>query len=476
MPANRRFVVMLTLALFASRCAISVGQAAQEPRGSDPQQVVTAPGYRGSTDGLRRMLDDAISAVNDGNGEKLAALVKEMEIPNYEEWFTKTFGPEKGESWAGPYGDELDENEQAMQELLKRIGIAKGEVMTRKVNDAPESGRGLEWGMLQALKQPTDVFFAAWKETQGPQKSGLHPIGYFFYISGGFRWDSTISFMSLTTSPQDAGAPALNDSLNQLARQPSSTPAPIDGPLAAKLNGFAMDTAGGVSRTRATRVLIIHSESCLLEPEFCTFADSALRTAIGQMVPQAQFIDQKDVIDLLMKHGLLAIDINNVDAVEVVAQEANAQVIVAESLRPSGKNYRLGSNLIDVVHSTKVDDFEVQVPKRNDNSNSLDRDPVTGANIFVMLPGTGQALFCVSNCELPAYTPEEKARRIQGLVNLLLTVREDGAPIDIYVLHGVDPAVDRRTVEVVQHWRFRAPTGPDGKPVRARISVQINPR
>ena len=39
-----------------------------------------------------------------GDKEQLQSLIRELEIPNYEGWFTKNFGQEKGESWAEPYG------------------------------------------------------------------------------------------------------------------------------------------------------------------------------------------------------------------------------------------------------------------------------------------------------------------------------------------------------------------------------------
>ena len=39
-------------------------------------------------------------------------MIRDMEIPNYENWFTTTFGQEKGESWAEPYGELLQKNQR----------------------------------------------------------------------------------------------------------------------------------------------------------------------------------------------------------------------------------------------------------------------------------------------------------------------------------------------------------------------------
>jgi len=45
-----------------------------------------------------------------GDLEQLRSMIREMEIPDYESWFTKNFGQEKGESWAEPYGRWLTRN------------------------------------------------------------------------------------------------------------------------------------------------------------------------------------------------------------------------------------------------------------------------------------------------------------------------------------------------------------------------------
>ena len=65
-----------------------------------------------------------------GDNQKLAALVKEMEIPNYEDWFTKTYGAGKGKASAGPYGAELGNSEEAMQELFAQFARQDGEIST----------------------------------------------------------------------------------------------------------------------------------------------------------------------------------------------------------------------------------------------------------------------------------------------------------------------------------------------------------
>ena len=60
-----------------------------------------------TADGLHLLLNDLlVTAKNDDQG-KLSAKIEEMEIPNYENWFTNTFGQEKGQTLAKEYGKAL---------------------------------------------------------------------------------------------------------------------------------------------------------------------------------------------------------------------------------------------------------------------------------------------------------------------------------------------------------------------------------
>jgi TonB family protein len=189
----RAIKIVLPLAMIASLLALPV--LAQEKSESASAPAAPVPAYPNSAEGLRQFLQDCLAAAKSGDKDNLAALVKDMEIPNYEAWFTSTFGQEKGETWAGPYGAELDTNEIAMQEFLKQLSDKYGGIFTRKVNDTPHPNKDMEWGMLDALKRPTDIFFAEWRAADAAENSKGEGIGYFVFIDGKFRWDSTISFV-----------------------------------------------------------------------------------------------------------------------------------------------------------------------------------------------------------------------------------------------------------------------------------------
>jgi TonB family protein len=154
--------------------------------------VAPPSAYPDSTDGLRLLLQDALTVAKNGDNEKLASIVKGMEVPDCKAWLYRTYAPDSAESWLSLCDAK---NDESMQDLLVNLGSKSGNIITRSVNTSPEPGRGMEWGMLQALKQPVDIYFAA-LETPGDPRP--EPIGYFMFIDGGFRWDSTISFVHIT--------------------------------------------------------------------------------------------------------------------------------------------------------------------------------------------------------------------------------------------------------------------------------------
>lgn len=82
-----------------------------------------------------------------------------------------------------------------MQERFSQHATTDEEIFTRKVNDNPEPGKGLEWYWLQDIRVPIDIYFASWKKSVEPQDARGEPIGYFVFVDGSFRWDNRFIFI-----------------------------------------------------------------------------------------------------------------------------------------------------------------------------------------------------------------------------------------------------------------------------------------
>jgi TonB family protein len=72
----------------------------------------------------------------------------------------------------------------------------------------------------------------------------------------------------------------------------------------------------------------------------------------------------------------------------------------------------------------------------------------------------------------PEYTDEARKAKIQGKVELWVTVGADGRPHQIEVSRGLGAGLDEKAVDAVKQWRFR-PATHNGSPVDAIIVVEV---
>jgi TonB family protein len=186
-----RPLLLLPLLIFAPVSEVHaiprLGKAGPRPAVRRLLQAPAATTYPNTEDGLRQLLQDVCAAAKSGDEKKVAEFVKDMEIPNYEIWFTTTFGQDRGESWAEPYGAKMAKNNLAIVEVFGRMAQENGEFIVHKLNEKE---------MYGAQTPPIDIYFADWKAASVPIDSKGEPIGRFVFIDGNFRWDSTSWFPS----------------------------------------------------------------------------------------------------------------------------------------------------------------------------------------------------------------------------------------------------------------------------------------
>jgi TonB family protein len=114
-----------------------------------------------------------------GDKEQLQFVIRELEIPNYEIWFTKNFGQEKGESWAEPYGRWLAKDEKEFQQFFEKLAHLEGEFITQSLDSAKT------WGSLNG---PLDAYRAKWHRPDAPKGEDIVDVGDFYFVEGKFRW------------------------------------------------------------------------------------------------------------------------------------------------------------------------------------------------------------------------------------------------------------------------------------------------
>jgi len=175
---------LLLKCIFALVVGGLAGSRPVEPQGQTP---MPSPTYPNTEEGLRQLLQEVRATAKSGDKEKVARFVTDMQIPNYEVWFTTNFGQERGESWAEPYGAKLEKSNRAIEEVFGRMAKEDGEFIVHKLDEKK---------MYGPQTPPIDIYFADWKPQSLPPNSKGEPIGHFVFIAGKFRWDSTSWFPS----------------------------------------------------------------------------------------------------------------------------------------------------------------------------------------------------------------------------------------------------------------------------------------
>jgi len=202
-------------------------------KATERKTAAPATKYPDSADGLKLFLRDALAAAKPAGNWRLAAFVEDMEIPDYAEWFPKTFGKGMGDPWSESYGNALDFLGVQLQGLFIRLAQQNLQIVTRKINGAPQSDA--ERRALQLFQQPVDVFFAGSKPRPGAggQPESAHgalitPLGYFWFVDGKFRWDPSNPIGRFSIAMPDVGggsSPGDNSSASASASGPTSPPA-----------------------------------------------------------------------------------------------------------------------------------------------------------------------------------------------------------------------------------------------------------
>ena len=73
----------------------------------------------------------------------------------------------------------------------------------------------------------------------------------------------------------------------------------------------------------------------------------------------------------------------------------------------------------------------------------------------------------------PEYTAEARAARIEGTVELLAVIGDDGATYTIQVIKALGYGLDEKATECVARWRFK-PGLYQGKPVPVAATLVVN--
>jgi TonB family protein len=261
---------------------------------------------------------------------------------------------------------------------------------------------------------------------------------------------------------------------------------PVSTQARPEIQHVAAQTANKVAKTQPRSALLTPLTGCFEARDLCAEFDSALRAALEKDLPGLQFIEREKALPHLTDHGFLSIDAY-AGALDLVASEAGADVVIGEEFRRKRSSCELHATITDTKHLYELGGTDsgiscAAVP--TESRLSLLTDTETGVSLIIPVPRPADAPAGPSSirypscmpggCPEPHYTGFARQQRLEGTVGMLITVNEQGTVDDARVLGAVDEGLARASVETVRGWHLRAAIGPEGKPFRARVPVEVD--
>lgn len=161
--------------------------ASQETVSKTAQSMV-AESYPNTADGLHSLLANLRNVTKGDDEGKVWSKIAEMEIPDYENWFSHSYGQEKGRALADAYGKSLKLSEQHFEMLWVELAKQEGEITISKLDAL---NRRFDLAKKEdVLANSTDEFKADWKKTDTSAGPARQAIGYFCFVDGKFRLKS----------------------------------------------------------------------------------------------------------------------------------------------------------------------------------------------------------------------------------------------------------------------------------------------
>ncbi len=76
-------------------------------------------------------------------------------------------------------------------------------------------------------------------------------------------------------------------------------------------------------------------------------------------------------------------------------------------------------------------------------------------------------------CPEPQYSEDARKAKYQGTVVLQAIIEPNGSATNIEIVKGPGLGLEEKAVEAVRTWKFRPALGPDGKPVRVQVPIEV---
>jgi TonB family protein len=135
-------------------------------------------------------------------------------------------------------------------------------------------------------------------------------------------------------------------------------------------------------------------------------------------------------------------------------------------LKVTTRAYRVGANFPEY-------EFETSIPLTEELKALIHEKPKSEFPSVARAGVNGVGFPSCIYCPQADYDREAAVRKLQGTVELEVTIDEAGEAQDIRVKVGLPYGLTRQAIDAVKKWRFRPADGPDGKPVAVRQGIKV---
>lgn len=161
---------------------LSFASKAQAPPTTLPASAAASAKYPSTVEGLSQLLSDVVGAARAGDYDRVDQMVHDMEIPNYEQWFTEVLGQS---SWAEAYKGQVSAKNFGIRLKSGLEGVAhrNGAIVVEKLAIGPMKDKG---------GKPLNAWDVSWRDIGGSLTSEPVWREPFVFVDGGWRWFSTV--------------------------------------------------------------------------------------------------------------------------------------------------------------------------------------------------------------------------------------------------------------------------------------------
>jgi hypothetical protein len=157
------------------------------PGARAPELKNHAP-YPNSAQGLKQQLKDMRELARSRKLDQLREKITNLEFPDARAWYLANFGT-SGLETAVLYENNLRKSQERLESQFTEFAREDGYFAVKKQNAKK---------VYPSLITSPEVFLATWERISayGGDPSET-PFGYFLFVDGGFRWDSTNMWVSV---------------------------------------------------------------------------------------------------------------------------------------------------------------------------------------------------------------------------------------------------------------------------------------